>query len=219
MSEIGEKYTKENALDEIMTMQNSFQHWIADKRGYVDINSEKVEDQLDLNYMSMYMFGCFIAEADEAIESVQLNGFSDDTKFEIADMTCFMTSAFCYAGVKKFNKTLEEYWAEAQKYEGIDAEQFESNSIEDTLTYIVGKMSTVFGAMYRDIPCKKWKTYKELERNNIDKVTWYCEKILKLFCIFCDISNMTPEDVYSYYMSKNKVNYDRQLDKTKGYLG
>lgn len=219
MSEISGVYTKENALNDIMTMQNTFQSWMKDKRGYVDINSDKIEDLLEKNYMSMYMFGCFIAEADEAIESVQLNGFGDDTKYEVADMTCFMISAFCYAGVKKFDKTLEEYWSEAQKYEGIDAEKFESNSIEDTLVYLVGKMSSVFGAMYREIPCKKWKTYKELANNDIEKVTWYCEKILRLFCTFCDVSNMSPNDVFTYYMNKNKVNYDRQLDATKGYLG
>lgn len=67
-----------------------------------------------------------------------------------------------------------------------------------------------------EVNFKWWKNHKEL---NYDLIKGELTDILHFFVSMCLTAGMSAEELYNYYVDKNKENFDRQngLSKKQGY--
>ena len=188
------QYDKD-ALNIMMNMQYELQKFYAEKRGSITpdhTNKDRIKEAL-------YHFNCYVAEIWELQERIN-NGVKSEedcieSKFEVIDAWHFFMNMFLYLGIRKFDEDLDFYWA--------------SVSGKSDYRLALNCIATEWGHILDELPYKYWKTYENYDFNT-KRVEKLMESMLCSFISLCKFANITKEEFYSYYIAKNKENYDRQ---------
>lgn len=94
-----------------------------------------------------------------------------------------------------------------------------NNSEKSKITrHMIEAISQELSELRNLLPWKHWKKYKNFQYE-IHEIRF---EIIDIMCFLINISilwGMRDEEFYNYFMSKVKLNFERQINKNLGYLG
>ena len=185
----------EDWFNDIFQKQRKLQDFISNKRNSVRIPQENILKSEHI-YESFYHYTCMIMETKE-METAP-NEIEKD--FEYIDVLFFLCNIGIYAGVKKVFY------------------------IDDTQADLVEHLYEMFNDTILEfldtLPFKKWKTYKEDAYNTDNIALEKFNKALNYWIAYgIYVEGYSEQYIYNLYCSKLEENQNRQIDKSKGYIG
>ena len=202
------EYPEFQALNKMYLMQKNLQKFISNKRNL--ISPPDSEADLTISHIQDYVTKHYTYANLELYNEYfyAIGGNKEELAFEFIDIVHFVFNVLIYSGVQNLK---------AIEFEEI----FESHIPNENMKFdrLARALNISLCDFINALPYKTWKTYSEppvelIDWAYIDTQKSYIVKNLVKLAIY---TGLTKEEFYSYYLSKNEENYERQLDNKKGY--
>ena len=191
---------REDALNYMLSMQNSLQEFVGKVRGTKFPKSEMTDSQRADE--AIYFWGCAVTEWAELIDARDMFLFVYDSEknrlemqYEFIDIWHFMMNVFLYTGIDSSVATLKEIYDE--------------ESEENTIEHFWSELNYWVGRYINNLPYQHWKTYKEYVIDDTDLALCFTN-IMSLLVNIAKELGIDNERFYDLYVSKNEENINRQ---------
>lgn len=201
------KLNKDTVLQDMFELQKSLQKNITEKRQVflMDDSKNRYEKAVD----SGYFFMCTVVELNEMLEEVEkLEGSNDpkileNVKFEVIDVWHFLMCQLIYLGYT-LDKDIEYYYEQAVIKRRLTIDKHVD------MTFNVSEFISSIGKMYNNTSYKCWKNYNGDYIENDDLLIDLIDDVVISFFTFFVILEMDIDEIWKYYVEKNKENLERQ---------
>jgi len=201
------KLNKETVLQDMFELQKSLQKNITEKRQVflMDDSKNRYEKAVD----SGYFFMCTVVELNEMLEEVEKLESSNDpkilenVKFEVIDVWHFLMCQLIYLGYT-LDKDIVYYYEQAVIKRRLTIDKHVD------MTFNVSEFISSIGKMYNNTSYKCWKNYNGNYIENDDLLIDLIDDVVISFFTFFVILEMDIDEIWKYYVEKNKENLERQ---------